>query len=149
MARGIPRNIDYFHVFAADIMVRLYSAFPVPEDLDFEAFDFEGIFPDEDRDRLAKIWAHSVRWLRSEGIIRVDAAAGDGDDQFLGVVLTEKGFRILNRPTDLHANLKLGESLAISMNDPVTETGRNHIREQVDEIFGGGDDTRTSDETGN
>src|SRR5262249_40386296 len=131
------RNSDFFAVLAANILVRLLTTFPVPVDWRPEDFDLETIFPTEDFERLAGIWVDTVRWLSSEGYIRKKTECSQTDKpHFLGVVLTEKGFRSLNLPSRFDSKVKIGERLVQTIDDVQTDRGRKTIEDQIAQIFG-------------
>lgn len=81
------RNIQEFNRGVALALNRLYAAFPTPTALRMDDLD-------ETADReTRRVYAATVRFLRNEGLIRVQAETIA--DIFVGVVLTAKGLSLL------------------------------------------------------
>jgi hypothetical protein len=137
MPKGIMRNVDFFALMAADLLARLYTAFPVPLDWHPQDFDFEVIFPDEDIDNLTSAWRSTVHWLSKEGYLRLESENpnAENEPQFAGAVLTEKGFGILNSPSIVHTGVKIGERLVQTVGDVATGVGQKAVSDAIDEIF--------------
>lgn len=81
------RNIQDFNRGVALVLGRLYTAFPVPTVLQMDDLDDTA-----DRE-TRRAYAATVRFLRDEGLIRVQSETiGDG---FIDVTLTAKGLRLM------------------------------------------------------
>jgi hypothetical protein len=129
MPKGILRNVDLFNVFAADLLTRLYTNFPIPQDFSFDQFSWDAIFPSEDTDRLTGVWIAAVRWLVNEGVIRSEHQ--DSVGSFKGVVLASSGFRALLLGGGRYNTNNLGEALSIAIGSVNTESGKDRVREIV------------------
>lgn len=81
------RNIHDFNCGVAMVLGMLYTTFPTPTTLRMEALD-------DTADRVTRMaYAATIRFLRDEGLIRIQAETLD--DHFVGVVLTAKGLSLL------------------------------------------------------
>jgi hypothetical protein len=114
-----PANHRYFEAAIADMLGRAYEAFPAPLHFDFgelyeEAMREGKIPPDCPRnfDPYHSLYGSSLAFLHREGVVHVhDEVSAFGAD---GVVLTSKGFIILNKPLEsieVEGKTTLGEEL--------------------------------------
>ena len=119
----IRPNIDDFDTYAAEVLSRLFLAFPLripldPQDLTGGEAPDPDAAPDseEGRRRLQfEIAVATVTWLRDEGYI---VAPWHGHLRFHGCVLTAKGLRaLLQLPDRLAADRTVGDRLITATRD--------------------------------
>ena len=122
-----PQNITCFNAAARTVLVKLHREFPRPVVLNSTALMAEipaycqgtwGPFHGDDN-----YVAATIRFLREEGYLRHVGTPDTKQTQFAGVVLTSRGFSVLQAPLDslgLPAAEKttvvgrLGENLSVS-----------------------------------
>lgn len=99
-----PLNHACFEVAMADLLGRAYESFPAPIDLEFSMVYQEaktsGKIPDhcpEKFDCLHSLYGSTFDFLLHEGILRASEKTTFAAD---GVVLTSKGFLVLNQPLE-------------------------------------------------
>jgi len=99
-------NIDLFNSYTADVLSRLYAAFPVKVSLDVrvlsghqEIDDYGAVItPDGHRSKEAEIAFATIEWLIESGYIR--AGGKRPPLGFTDCVLTSSGLDILNAVPD-------------------------------------------------
>ena len=83
----VPENIEKFNKCAAELFDYLYAKFPVESDIRIDDFK------DYDNKENSPLFFSTIRFLEREGFIQFLQAVYGG---FSGVVLTCKGFAVLN-----------------------------------------------------
>jgi hypothetical protein len=77
-----------------------------------------------------------VRWLSDEGYLRYQSATLDGS--YHGVVLSEKGLRVLNSvPKGISGNKSYGQKIAEAAQDVSQEAAKRTIADLVGQMIGG------------
>jgi hypothetical protein len=102
-----PPNHACFEAAMADLLDQLYRAFPAPLGFDFaasfEAAKLRGLMPGHCQasfTHYASLYGSTLGFLEREGVIHAKRL---DDFKAAGVVLTSKGFLLLNRPLESFA----------------------------------------------
>ena len=129
MPKAMPRNIDYFSILAAAILVQLYTNFPSPQDMHSDDFDFEAVDPDEDQYRLRVLWSNTIHWLADEAYIRFKTEKADRNDgsAFNELVLTQKGFEVLSKPAPNNGLDTIGDALSVAFGQLDGPSARDQV----------------------
>lgn len=113
------------------ILALLFESFPKKVDIGRSSVDKE-YFPDDE------YFESIVFWLKDEGYLRFDRAAGDEEIFFINVVLSEKGLRTLRSPPkEISAYKSLGASLVGSSREIATDVAKSQIASAIGEMLGG------------
>lgn len=144
-----PDNIECFSMATRAILSRLLTSFPRPiimrsADLQNEAVKL-GELPESCawREGSSCLMESTLEYLATEGVIRYEerTAPFGIDDKALcavfvwnGVVLTSKGFSVLNRPFPESTQTK-GQTLAKAIRSGGQLVGRSSVTEAVRLIF--------------
>lgn len=99
-----PPNHACFEAAMADILDQLYRAFPAPlsftYDKAFESAKVRGLIPEHCKGEYShyhSLYGSTLEFLMREGVVHISKGEIYRSS---GVVLTSKGFIILNRPLD-------------------------------------------------
>lgn len=138
--KTVPDNIDCFSLACAAVLGDLHAAFPRPVDLDAEtvqeALVEEGRLPGgcawRDEGRGTTLTAATLDYLLAEGLVR----CGDGPfpPVYPGVVLTARGFSILQSPAELPGG-KDPRTLGRALREMGASAGRAAITQTIATVF--------------
>lgn len=99
-----PPNHACFEAATADILDQLYRSFPAPLSFDyeksFEAAKMRGLMPDHCRTSFThynSLYGSTLAFLEREGVVHAKSL---DDFKAAGIVLSSKGFLILNKPLE-------------------------------------------------
>lgn len=119
----VPDNIKMFDQCAAEIFAYLYAEFPLESVIQIN--DFKNY----DNEEHNKIFFSTIRFLEREGFIHYSQAVYGG---FVGVVLTTKGFAILNSTP---ATIEENEPLGVRIGKAVKSGAQELITGVIQEVF--------------
>ena len=144
-----PKNIENFNLIVGLVLLQLYESFPVEHDIDEEKIaNAIGVAKESSAEELWPgqfiynygevpgggnfrefLWA-TLKWLRSEGIIRARGDIADRD-----VVLSAVGLELMKRtPTSLGSSF--GDKLVEAGKDIGTDVGKSALSNVVGEFTG-------------
>lgn len=103
-----PFNHKCFEAAMADVLYRAYEAFPAPLEMHYEDIYAEakeaGKIPDgcsQNFDHYNSLYGSTLEFLEREGVVFINEKDAFGAS---GLVLTSKGFLILNKPLESISN---------------------------------------------
>lgn len=117
-------NIEKFNKCAAEIFSLLYEHFPIPNDINLTDY------PHYDNQENNTIFFATIDFLNEENFIRYQKKVYGG---YLGVVLTSKGFTVLNSPLPkaITGNKTIGSKLKDIVKTGKDESIKILIREAI------------------
>lgn len=144
MANG-QQHMEHFNRIVIELFIRLFNAFPHPQNIDSQAVmdigfgDIENTNPDNETMSIGAKASNVMEWLREEGFIRYDPDPNYRPGNFWKVRLTLKAVTILGyipvslRKTDPKEPLIQKAEQVISSAE--STSGKEAIRRVVEEIF--------------
>ena len=122
--KRIHSNIDKFNKCAAEIFGLLYEQFPIPNNINITNFHHY------DNQENSVIFFSTIDFLNEENFIRYQKKVYGG---YVGVVLTSKGFTVLNSPPP--EKISKNETLGSKIKD-ILKTGKDEsIKILIREAF--------------
>lgn len=116
-------NMEKFNKCAAEIFSLLYETFPIGADIEINSF------PQYNNPEDIEIFFASIDFLDSEGFLKCREKVYGG---YLGVVLTSKGFTVLNStPEAIGSKETLGEKVKNVLKIGKDEGIKSVIREII------------------
>lgn len=140
----MPRNIDVFNRMVATCLLRLYEAFPVPQDINAInlAGDIAGdalaeeLSKGEAFDILMQQSGAAIQFLAQEGFLRYrDDCKVNGGCEFPQAQLTMKGLAILGKVPDSLADAADRRSLADRLRDGLLAGAEEALRSAVSSVL--------------
>lgn len=120
------KNIELFDRYASVLLGRLYEKFPCRDVIFLSEIASEEIDPAEELTINLQIARDTLLWLADSGYLNYDK---DNYYAFQGVVLTEKGLRLLREvPESLKSKKTLGERLINALKIGAEETAREILK---------------------
>jgi len=132
------KNIELFDEYTAKIFARLYSTFPMPQDISMIDFLGRGHFGefgevvDEEGDPIkdAQVAWHTFIWLNETGFIRIESK--HAYLSLSGIVLSAKGLEVLKAtPSSVQQGKQIGTELIGMLKAGATESAKQLIQQAI------------------
>lgn len=133
-----PENIETFNRICVALFNKLYSAFPVPVEIDVNDIAMSAVSQDasyEETWDVLSVGGEVINFLAEEGFLTHKGAMLDGS-QFVQVRLTMKGLVVLGYvPTSIEKQEPLISKIRGVVGGGLKEAGGETVRQLVSQVF--------------
>lgn len=135
---GTPENIEFFNRVCVALFDKLYSAFPVPVEIDVNSIAMSAVPRDDSHEETWNVLSVSgevVNFLAEEGFLSHKGALLGGS-QFMQVRLTMKGLAVLGYvPVSIEKQETLISKIRGVVGAGLKEAGSETVRQLVSQAF--------------